>query len=1214
MSDRFDNIRIKPESEKEIPKPEEKDISLETPPAGIKTSVPVSQDKQDELPEKPPARSTRGRSVKRSRKKFKYTKLLIWCSIPGFSVLLYIVGSYLFIPSLIKGPVARNLSESLNRPVTVNRVIFSPLTLKFFLRDIHIGGLFGDAHDGLLLECREVQGQIGLEQIFRGQVVIHYAVVDGFSLNMERVGAGSLDIKEMVRFLSAESDDRQSLWPDWLVLNGINIRDGQILLDDPRIQKQHRIEQIQLYLPATGNLLELQSDLPRLKAVFNSSPVQVDGHRTRNNEGKMETRFNFALSHVVLSNYLEYLPLRINGGLQFIEGLADINLSLMIPESSTSQNIELSGTANVEGIRVENTRKQTVFKIPNSYVDFVISPVAKHFHFNKILLESPELNFSVLESTSEHDRNFSLSDVDNWLKWYVKSSDTVSCDFLQWKNGTISLVQGTKGSPSFVWTNVSLSLEELPARKSRFSAKADAKVASFTISGQDKNETTPTQLSINGDVYSGSSVQGKLSVSDFELKKYSTFMPSSVKFNLGSGSLEGAYRFDGNVDNKQVFKFFDGQFKANDYSILGSDQKNILTGKQLTCLDLAADLDKKILSCERLDVNFAEIYSDKVKFSSKKTREGSSSWRIVADDLLVRESTLYKSLVNPLNNKRNIQLKLEKFTLEAHDLKKADHAGNNIQASGNFAQGGTLNISGMYSLDKDNGSLKTELLRVGPRLLKPFFSPWFIPVMRTGLVDVKGTYFVGKDQFDGSITMDNFVAGHRKQSYVSIDKASSDSVHLSFTPFHLTVDEMVIMNPVVVPGLSDAGKTADIFFRTSMKSLKNSMVAIDTVRVENGRYRLAEPVLFPGYQPEVTSIEGVVSSIGGGAETISYTFNGALNDQATFKVTGVTELNNLSSYSLKVNDFPLNKYDKEFQVEGGLKTSKGSGSWHQVMLREEDRPRVSSRIVLKNVRPDMDSKYARIASFYIDSEHTIRIDTKEKGPEEDDMPFLFQSIIRYLQRDAVKAELSQQLVLKKLFPDLQIDEQVLFVPGTTAFVDPSSIVTYRELLKTRPHLLLEFKGGFDPALDRAALQSILQQEEDAKRDAENKRRQQEREKILEQERAKLAAMKEKQDKVVEEDIQSWELKYLQPLAPSRVEVSDEMLTDLARRRAAVLRKHCISQLYLPPDRVVVSGDTKTSGTLVQVEIHPYLNQLEPINSVNENDTEPDRENKNSQTF
>ena len=160
-----------------------------------------------------------------------------------------------------------------------------------------------------------------------------------------------------------------------------------------------------------------------------------------------------------------------------------------------------------------------------------------------------------------------------------------------------------------------------------------------------------------------------------------------------------------------------------------------------------------------------------------------------------------------------------------------------------------------------------------------------------------------------------------------------------------------------------------------------------------------------------------------------------------------------------------------------------------------------------------------------------------------------------------------------------------------SLIDPAAIQTYRELLHKRPYLALELRGNFDPDLDRNSLQSLLEQEENMKRGAENARRERERKRILEEARAKKQAAQEKQGQIIEEEIPSWDLLDLQPLPPASVTVTDTMLNELARNRAASLKQYCTRQLSIAPERLTV-GREGNRGGFVEVILQPYLQHKE----------------------
>ena len=107
-----------------------------------------------------PSRARTARKKKQGGKRWVLRAAAWLVAVPLCMVLLYAVGSYLFVPFYIKGPLARSLGQRLERPVEISRAVFSPFTLRLFLENITIGPVAGDRSEQRLLECARIDCRI----------------------------------------------------------------------------------------------------------------------------------------------------------------------------------------------------------------------------------------------------------------------------------------------------------------------------------------------------------------------------------------------------------------------------------------------------------------------------------------------------------------------------------------------------------------------------------------------------------------------------------------------------------------------------------------------------------------------------------------------------------------------------------------------------------------------------------------------------------------------------------------------------------------------------------------------------------------------------------------------------------------------------------------------------------------------------------------------
>ena len=192
-SDRFGQIRIKPEKEKISPDTQESNIP-------VHVDVPSTTDagKKKSQGRKQPKRS----GGRRWEYNLRSSRAILWFAVPLFLVLLNGVGSYFLVPSLVKGPLAKNLSETLGRPVSADRVVFSPFTLRVIMQAVIVGPVTGDTSRQNLFECASFKCRIDFLSLFRKQVVCHEVKLDGVALNLVRLRIGSFTIADAAHFFT----------------------------------------------------------------------------------------------------------------------------------------------------------------------------------------------------------------------------------------------------------------------------------------------------------------------------------------------------------------------------------------------------------------------------------------------------------------------------------------------------------------------------------------------------------------------------------------------------------------------------------------------------------------------------------------------------------------------------------------------------------------------------------------------------------------------------------------------------------------------------------------------------------------------------------------------------------------------------------------------------------------------------------------------------
>jgi uncharacterized protein involved in outer membrane biogenesis len=223
------------------------------------------------------------------------------------ALLLLWAVAWLAVPPVLKGQAEQRLSAWLGRPVSIGRVDFAPWSLTLTLEQFRIGA--ADAAQPPQLEVARVMVNAELRSLLRLAPVVQAIEVDAPRLRLAHVAAGRYDIDDMLaRLRPADSkppDDR----PARFALYNLKLSGGELLFDDRPVQRQHRVEGLQLTLPFLSNLpadIDVQVE-PRLAfrlngAAFDSGAQAQPFAKDRNATLKL------TIANLDLASWLAYVP------------------------------------------------------------------------------------------------------------------------------------------------------------------------------------------------------------------------------------------------------------------------------------------------------------------------------------------------------------------------------------------------------------------------------------------------------------------------------------------------------------------------------------------------------------------------------------------------------------------------------------------------------------------------------------------------------------------------------------------------------------------------------------------------------------------------------------------------------------------------------------------------------------------------------------------
>lgn len=1122
-------------------------------------------------------------------------RIVSWLmAVPLCIVLLYTVGSYFLVPLYIKGPLARSVGQRLARPVEISRAVFSPFTLRLFLEDITIGPVADDRSEQRLLECARIDCRITLDRIFSGILVCEGVKVNDLLMQVNRDAAVSSDLDSAWRLIVPSANmTRGSLWPEWLLPGEITLTGGTVLVDDPAAQKQYRIEQIELYLPPLDPNQVDAERLPRLSALINASPVQIEAVRGEGSNGQTETRFDLKIKSVVLANYIQTLPV-LEQKLKLAEGQADMELRIIFPQTgSGGQRILLEGSSTLSAIKIVDAAGKAVFSVPAASLRFQIAPLSQRYRFPQITLDNPLLNLSATAG-EEKQAGLTMSELGRVLLTPVRLPLNLGIDQLQVTGGQVHISLPDSAQKELSWKDVNYSLENFASPGLSLEEKKGGPTR-FIFNMADSNGEKAAKLTGEGEILADGSVKGQVSLEQFDMLRYQDLLPrTGLGPAQGRGdlhftfeSLKPVYGDKEEQETASVFRVREGEFYLADYVLKAGGQK-AAAGGTLHCGELQVEPAARQLTCSTLELADSEIFNPIALTAVLGKPAKGKSWQLDARNLRLKGTRLHVPLLQSLCSAEK-DLVLKDFTAEAKDLGQ-ENAANNITAQASVGAKGSVKVSGGYSLGQNKGGLQVDLQHLDFALFDPCLSQTMIPKVKQGTINIQGNVSLPAKEFSGQVWVNDVVAGEENGPSVSWKLATSDRVTLRTDPPHLDLGEIMVRKPAVQPGLIESDNLVRNFIQPGKPSFQK--LAISKVSIEDGQFSPFWPVLLPGYQPRLEGISGSISALG--QKSMPFSLSGKVGDLGNFKVAGKTGMDRLESYTLDMPSVSLAPFADFFLTNMGMSVESAQGKWQQTMTRADNVAKYVADIRFQGLLPVAESPLILISALRLGNNGELQAASKEDVADGSEPPFLLTSVQQQLQRESIRADISEELVLREYFPKLQLPGQISFAPGLAQPLSPEGLAGYKELFELRPYLGLRLHAVVDNATDREALRRILQEEADLQREAENSRRALIKLQREEREKKRLAELKNGNTPVVGEKIPEDELAGdLEPLPYVQVEVTEAMLAELAINRLHAVQGYLQKDLAVDPARVKVGEGFSDGPPQVELHLVPTLTGKKP---------------------
>lgn len=1182
--DRFGEIRIdkgspSPEDRPDVPLPQDdrESIGEETSPVTVVHDPPETY------------------HSRRSPSLFSGIKLPVpskktvgWLLAIPLAVVLYGVASYFLVPASIKGILVPQLSREIDRPIDVGRIIFSPFNLELLVDDVKVGPIFGDVSGKDFLVAENGRFLFSLREIFHGHLVCTKAAVDILSMNIIRGKDSSMNLNTLATiFQSDTSDGQEGFLPSWLIIDEVEINADQLVINDQVTDKEFNLEQVYFYLPAAGARYHDASAVPKLSAVIDSSPFEINAIRIKSQTGAWTTGFSFEFRSVLLQRFRELLPFP-ESGLELSDGEADMVVDFILPEiQEGSEGIVVEGETSLKNIQWYDPESGALFKLPEGKVIYRIVPSEKLYRFERV--EFLGLEIVVQENKDMSPQAYLLSVIQK----IFHAGETLEVGSFQVTNGKVILKDESRSGRTAMIEDISISLDNFTTAGLNNVESSLPSTSKYTFSAKDSNSKPVTEFLADGELTANARLNGQLKISGLDIQRYTAFLPS-MELNLEKGKADFTIRYDyggragvSKESQEEQNKIYDGSFTINDF-VVSRDKKKAIAGSSLVCKNFHFDTGNRVIFCNHLDVAKANIDTDSILVAKGTDQQASNAiWRFSTANLSLVNSTLNIPLRLPEQEKKistKSSMIIKKVQLGISEI-HSENVTDNVKMSGTVGKEGHIKINGSYSRPTGQGNLQLGIDHMDLAILKPYYVSWFVPTIKKGFLSAAGSLQLPEKTFKGSAWIDSLDAVGEGGSKILWKRLRADKLSCTVEPIEFQAGDLILQEPRVEPGLS-SGDTPFANFLSLKEEKIPSTIQVGKVHIEDGIVDLPEPVLFPGYQPRVTDISGTVSFAN--AEQQSFMVNGQIDEQGSFTVYGTGSMKGLLMYELEMKDFSLLPFDSILRKDIGFSGKGVLASWKQKKGILENQEVSETNLSLHNVVPGDSGPALAALSMLIDADRKLEMHIADESSGEGSSSFLLEEFINRLRHLGVKATISPELVLKSTLPSIDVPLQVMFKKGETQLDGAESLFSYQELFQRRPFFILNIKGSYDPSADREVMRVKLQREEDQKREIENKRRALEKVRILQEEQRRRKELESARNAgVVEEVIPGYSNRDLEQLPPVKVVIPKSQLQELAKKRARTVYDYLVNQLRLDPSRVILDKNIAQGKAVVSLQILPY---------------------------
>ena len=722
-------------------------------------------------------------------------KIAIWAVslVVAFGVLLGLVA-----PPLLRGKIARDLSQKLHREVSIEQIRLNPYAMTATVR-------------GFVMKERESQAtaasfdelhvNLELQSILRlSPVIKEFRLVKPY-VNLVR----NEDFKYNLQDIIDEVTSGPSGGPTpKFALNNIQLIDGRIEFDDRPEQTKHLISSINIGVPFISSLPSYTDIFvkPSFSADINGAPLHIAG-ASKPFHSSHESTVDLNIDKLQINKYLEYSPVALNFKVPSGELNGKLNVSFKTAKDSPSI-FTVSGNLALTELAVEKNGGTPFGKI----ADLEIAIDSIDVFNNKTRLSSIEAHGLELQLVRNRDGSLNTADL------VTASPKTISAeprkdskpfgyevDDILIDSSTLHFLDETTEQPYKTrLENVRIAVKGLSTEPAK---QADMEV-SFESEAKER-------LSQSGKIQLVPLVaEGKVAIESFKPGNLSPYYQNALALEIKEGLLDltTQYRFEAKDDGSDL-KFADLNVTLRTVQLnLPGQPEPLWRIPSLIIKDGTVDVSGKTVFIGAIQgkdgighvqrdrggtLNYARIVKAQSSRAPGKEpiEKGETEWKVEAKQIALDS---FKIDVNDLGAAAPAKFALSDLFVRIDNFSNARNQPGKTRLRTRINKNGALRLNGTAATNPVAAKLAVEAYDIDVLSLQPYFGDQVNFLLTGGRISTKGS-FTFADGGTGPVKA-NYQGGIELYDFASIEKDNKQDLvkwkNLGLHQFELTSDPLQV--------------------------------------------------------------------------------------------------------------------------------------------------------------------------------------------------------------------------------------------------------------------------------------------------------------------------------------------------------------------------------------------------------------------------------------